>query len=110
VSVELVRLALLMAAVTYPFRAIPLLAARTEQLPRIVLEYLRLVGPSILAALAVANTAFTADADGPSRFYVGIEWLAVGAAVALVRWRRNVLLGIIAASLITAVARAVAVT
>jgi branched-subunit amino acid transport protein len=96
-----------MAAVTYPFRALPLFASRTERMPRIVLVYLRLVGPSILAALAVANTAFTADAAGSSRFYVGIEWLAVGAAVALVSWRRNVLLGIMAAASITALARAV---
>ena len=41
----LVVLALLMAAVTYPSRAVPLLAPAFERLPVRALEYLRLVGP-----------------------------------------------------------------
>jgi branched-subunit amino acid transport protein len=57
-SVHLVGLALLMAAVTYPFRALPLFAPTKDRLPPVVQRYLRLVGPAILAALAAGNTAF----------------------------------------------------
>ncbi len=55
VSVELVLLAVLMGAVTYPSRALPLLAPGIERLPRWALAYLRLVGPAVLAALAAVN-------------------------------------------------------
>jgi branched-subunit amino acid transport protein len=107
-SVELIGLAILMAAVTYPSRALPLLAPGVERLPPIVLAYLRLVGPAILAALAAANTALAVDAAGRPGFHLGIEWLAVGASVALVAWRRNLLLGIAAAVALAAVVRAAA--
>jgi branched-subunit amino acid transport protein len=107
-SLGLVGLALLMAAVTYPSRALPLLAPGIERLPPLVLAYLRLVGPAILAALAAANTALAVDAAGRPSFHVGIEWLAVGAGVALVAWRHNLLLGIAAAVAIAAVFRAIA--
>lgn len=105
-SVNLVGLALLMAAVTYPFRALPLFVP-TKDLPPIVLRYLRLVGPAILAALAAGNTAFVADASGRNVFHVGIEWIAVALAVALIAWRRNVFIGILAAAVFLAVGRAV---
>jgi len=106
-SVNLVGLALLMAAVTYPFRAIPLFAPTRDRLPPIVQRYLRLVGPAILAALAAGNTAFAEDAAGRNSFHVGIEWIAVALAVALIAWRGNVFVGIVAAAVFVAVGRAV---
>jgi branched-subunit amino acid transport protein len=105
-SVQLVGLALLMAAVTYPFRALPLFAPAKDRLPPIVQRYLRLVGPAILAALAAGNTAFAEDAAGRNAFHVGIEWIAVALAVALIAWRRNVFVGVLAAAVLVAVGRA----
>ena len=109
-SIDLVPLAILMGLVTYPARALPLLAARTDRLRPIVLAYLRLVGPAVLAALAAANTVVvvTTLEDGtrvPS-FHVGIEWLAVVACAAIVAWRRNLLLGIVVAVALVAAVRA----
>ena len=106
---DLVPLALLMGLVTYPFRAIPLLAAGAGRLPPRALAYLRLVGPAVLAALAAVNTMVLVETspDGtriPS-FHVGIEWLAVAASVAIVAGRRNLLLGIVAAVALVAGAR-----
>lgn len=106
-SVDLVGLALLMAAVTYPFRALPLLAPTRDRLPPVVQRYLRLVGPGILAALAAGNTAFAEDAAGRATFHLGIEWIAVALAVALIAWRRNVFVGILAAVVLVAVGRAI---
>ena len=54
-SIELVGLAFLMAAVTYPTRAIPLLAPGIERLPPRALLYLRLVGPAVLSSLAAVR-------------------------------------------------------
>jgi len=107
-SLGLVGLALLMAAVTYPSRAVPLLAPGIERLPPVVLAYLRLVGPAILAALAATNTVLLVDAAGRPSIHVGIEWLAVGVGIALVAWRHNLLLGIAAAVALAAVFRAIA--
>jgi branched-subunit amino acid transport protein len=106
-SVHLVGLALLMAAVTYPFRALPLFAPTKDRLPPIVQRYLRLVGPAILAALAAGNTAFIEDAEGHNVFHLGIEWIAVALGVVLIAWRGNVFVGILAASVLVAVGRAV---
>jgi branched-subunit amino acid transport protein len=106
-SVNLVGLALLMAAVTYPFRALPLFAPAKDRLPPVVQQYLRLVGPAILAALAAGNTAFAEDAAGRNSFHLGIEWIAVALAVALIAWRGNVFIGILAAAVLAAVGRAV---
>ena len=106
-SVGLVPLALLMAAATYPFRALPLFAPAKDRLPPVVQRYLRLVGPAILAALAAGNTAFAEDAAGRTSFHVGIEWLAVALAVGLIAWRGHVFIGIFAAAVLVAVGRAV---
>ena len=105
-SLELVGLAVLMAAVTYPSRALPLLAPGIERLPPVVLEYLRLVGPAVLAALAAVNTFVVVDEAGRGNFHVGIEWLAVGLCIAIVAWRRNLFIGLVAAVVLAAVARA----
>jgi branched-subunit amino acid transport protein len=106
-TVNLVSLALLMAAVTYPFRALPLFAPTKDRLPPVVQRYLRLVGPAILAALAAGNTAFAEDSAGRNSFHLGIEWIAVALAVALIAWRGNVFVGILAAAVLVAVGRTV---
>lgn len=106
-SVNLVGLALLMAAVTYPFRALPLFAPTKDRLPPVVQRYLRLAGPAILAALAAGNTAFAEDAAGHNSLHAGIEWIAVPLAVVLIAWRGNVFIGILAATVLVAIGRAV---
>jgi len=92
VSLDLVVLALLMGAVTYPSRAIPLLAPGIERLPPVVIAYLRLVGPAVLAALAAVNALVLVAPDGTPTLHVGVEAVAVAIAVAIVAWRRTLLL------------------
>lgn len=104
-STNLVLLAVLMAAVTYPSRALPLLAPGIERLPPRALQYLRLVGPAVLASLAAANTLVVKAADGTHAFHVGIEAAGVVACLLLVAWRRNLLLGLVAGVAIVALAR-----
>jgi branched-subunit amino acid transport protein len=104
--VELILLAIFMGAVTYPARAVPLLAPGAERLPSSVLEYLRLVGPAVLAALAATATMLVVDDDRVATFHVGIEWVAVVACLVIVRLRGNLFLGLVAAVAITAGARA----
>ena len=106
-SLALVPLALLMFAVTYPSRALPLLAPGLERLPPRALQYLKLVGPAVLASLGVANTLIATADDGSRSIHVGFETLAVIVGVALVVWRRNLFLGILAAVVVVAIARAV---
>ncbi len=106
-SVELVGLALLMGLVTYPSRALPLLAPGIERLPAMVLEYLRLIGPAVLAALAAVNVMVVLNDNGTPAFHVGIEWLAVTLCAALTAWRRNLFIGLIGGVALVAVARAV---
>jgi len=105
-SVELVGLAALMALVTYPSRALPLLVPGIDRLPARALAYLRLVGPATLAALAAVNIMVVVDDTGQRTFHVGIEWIAVGVCVLLVAWRRTLLLGLVPAILIVVAARA----
>ncbi len=105
-STQLVALALLMAAVTYPSRALPLLAPGIERLPPRALLYLRLVGPAVLASLAAANTVLLAAPDGSHAFHVGVEGLGVLLCLALTAWRRNLFLGLVAGVGLVALARA----
>lgn len=104
-SSEVVVLALLMGLVTYPSRALPLLAPGIERLPAPALEYLRLVGPAVLAGLAAVNTIVVVDEAGTPTFHVGIEWIAVAACAALTIWRRNLLIGLVGAVVLVAAAR-----
>ncbi len=97
-TTALIPLAVLMGLATYPFRAVPLLAPGFERLPERVRLYLRLVGPSVLAALAAVNTMVIRDADRQPVFHVGPEWLAVGLCILVVRLRRNLLLGLVLAA------------
>lgn len=99
-------LAVLMAAVTYPFGAIPLLVPQTRRLPQRALIYLRLVGPAILASLAAVSVAVRSGTSGRPELYLGPEWLAVALCVVVVAWRRNLLLGLILAAALMAAARA----
>lgn len=103
---ELVGLALLMGLVTYPWRALPLLAPGIDRLPAGVLAYLRLVGPAMLAALAAVGVAISLDAERHPSFHVGAEWLAV-ALCAVIVWRfRNLLVGLVLAAGLLALLRA----
>lgn len=104
-SLELVALAALMGAVTYPARVLPLVAPGLERLPPRALEYLRLIGPAVLAALAAADVAVALDEARRPSLALGIEWVAVGVGVALVAWRRNLFAGLLAAAALAAVAR-----
>ena len=106
-SSSYVLLAALMAAVTYPFRAIPLLVPQMQRLPPLLQAYLQLVGPAVLASLAAVSLAVTTDDSGKPQLYVGPEWIAVALCVAVVAWRRNLLLGLVVAAGFIAVIRAV---
>ena len=97
-SVELVGLALLMGLVTYPSRALPLLAPGVERLPPAALEYLRLVGPAVLAALAAVSTMVVTADDGHARASTSASsgppsWPVPPSTT----WRRNLLIGLVAA-------------
>lgn len=105
-STELVWLAVVMGAVTFPSRALPLLAPGIERLPSRVRDYLGLVGPAILASIAAVKIMVTTDAVRHPSFHIGIEWLAVGACVTLVVARRGLPAGMVAAAAIAAIARA----
>ncbi len=105
-STELVGLAVLMFLVTYPTRAVGLLTPGMERLPRQALDYLQLVGPAVLAALAAVAVMVATDDSGRPSFHIGVEWIAVLACLAVTAWRRNLLLGLLAAVALVVVARA----
>ncbi len=105
-SLQLVVLAVLMAAVTYPSRAVPLLVPAFERLPPWALEYLRLVGPAILGAIAANETLLRTGPGGTPVLHVGLEALAVLACVGVVAWRRNLFGGLAVAVILIAVLRA----
>lgn len=105
---ELVLLAFLMFVVTYPSRALGLLTPGIDRLPQRALEYLQLVGPAVLAALAAVAVMVVSTDAGP-RFHVGLEWLAVGACLGVVAWRRNLFLGLVTAVAIAIVGRMVGI-
>jgi branched-subunit amino acid transport protein len=96
----------LMWAVTYPSRGVPMLVPGLERLPPRALLYLRLVGPAVLAAIAASQTLVVTGPDGTQGLHVGVETLGVLACVAIVWWRRSLLLGILAAVVLVAVLRA----
>ena len=103
-SGNLVVLAVLMFLVTYPSRAIGLLTPGIDRLPKLALDYLQLVGPAVLAAIAAVNTLF--PTAGSSTIEVGVAWVSVAACIALVAWRRSLFLGLVAAVAIAIVGRA----
>jgi branched-subunit amino acid transport protein len=105
-SIVLVPLALLMAAATYPWRAVPLLAPGIQRLPPQLREYLRHVGPAMLATLAAVSVMVVVDEARTRTFHFGPEWLAVGLCVAIVAARRSLLIGLIVAAVLIAALRA----
>ena len=105
-STQLVLLALLMGLATYPSRALPMLAPGIEKLPPRALQYLRLVGPAVLASLAAANTFVVTSADGVRALHLDVTAAGVLLCVVLTAWRRNLLLGLIGGMALVAVARA----
>jgi branched-subunit amino acid transport protein len=107
VSTALIPLAILMGLVTYPWRAIPLLAPGIHRLPPTVQAYIRLVGPAILASLAAVNTMVVLDSVRHPSFHVGVEWLAVGLCALIVVAHRGLLTGLVLAALLVAVLRGV---
>ena len=104
-STGLVLLAVLMFAVTYPTRALGLLTPGLERLPRVAFDYLQLVGPAVLAAIAAVNVIVVTDDAGTTSFHVGVEWLAVLVCMAITAWRKNLLLGLVAAVALVVIAR-----
>lgn len=108
-STELVLLAVAMFAATYPSRALGLLTPGLERLPRSALDYLQLVGPAVLAAIAAVEVMVRVDTAGAAGFHVGIEWAGVLACLVVTAWRRNLLIGLVVAVAIVAVARALGI-
>ena len=104
-STELVLLALLMFGVTYPSRALPLLAPGIERLPPRALLYLRLVGPAVLASIAATETLVEADETGALSIVLTADVLGVLACVVIVAWRRNLFLGLVAGVALVGVLR-----
>ena len=105
-STELIPLAVLMFLVTYPSRALGLLTPWLDRLPRVGFDYLQLVGPAVRASLAAVAVMVVTDDAGTPSFHIGIEWVAVLACLGVTAWRRNLLLGLVAAVAIVVVARA----
>lgn len=104
-TTDLVLLAVFMFAVTYPTRAVGLLTPGLDRLPKITFDYLQLVGPAVLAALAAVSVMVVVGDDDVPAFHIGIEWVAVLACLAIVAWRRNLFLGLVVAVAIVVIAR-----
>lgn len=102
-------LAVLMFLVTYPSRALGLLTPGLDRLPKVAFDYLQLVGPAVLAALAAVNTVVLEREGQTPTIIVGVEWLAVLACLVITAWRNNLLLGLVAAAVIAAAARAIGI-
>ena len=104
-SNELVLLAVLMGAVTYPSRALPMLAPGIERLPAGALLYLRLVGPAVLASIAASQTLVQGTSEAGYQIVIGVEILGVVACLLVVAWRRNLFLGLLVGVGLVAVLR-----
>ncbi|MFZ9703079.1 MAG: AzlD domain-containing protein [Candidatus Limnocylindrus sp.] len=85
---DLLPLAILGGIGTYAARAVPLLAPGIDRLPAPALDYLRLIGPAVLGAIAAANVFV---ANGSLR--VGPEAVAVVTGAVVGRWRNSLLMG-----------------
>lgn len=96
-----------MALITYVLRAAPLLVPGTDRLPRPMIEYLRLVAPAMLAALAAVSVtvSLAADGAGAPSLRIGVELLAILLAGGIVAARQSLLTALVAAVLLAALAR-----
>src|SRR3954469_4408248 len=101
-TTNLVVLAVLMFAVTYPSRALGLLAPGIDRLPKIVLDYLQLVGPALRLALAAVRVMVIVSDDDVASFHIGIEWVAILVCLGLVARKGNLFLGLVDAGGIVA--------
>lgn len=108
-TTDLVWLALLMALATYPARAIALFVPQMRRLPPALQTYLRLVGPAVLASLAAVTVAVRTDPAGRPSLFLGPDLIAVALCVAIVAWRRNLLVGLILAAGFIALTRALGI-
>lgn len=104
-STDLIPLAVLMFLVTYPSRAVGLLTPGLERLPKVAFDYLQLVGPAVLAALAATSVMVVVNDDDVPSFHIGIEWVAVLACLGLVARKRSLFVGLLVAVAIVAIAR-----
>lgn len=100
-STDLVPLAILGGLGTYAARALPMLVPGIDRLPPVVLEYLRLIGPAALGAIA-ATSVFVQGAS----FTVGPEAVAVFTGAVVGRWRGNLLIGMVVSVLVVLALRA----
>ena len=83
-NTNLVVLAVLMFAVTYPSRALGLLTPGLDRLPKVAFDYLQLVGPAVLAALAAVSVMVVVnDQDVPFSRRAGMAHLLTDEAFAL---------------------------
>ena len=89
-------LAVIMFAFTYPSRAVGLLAPAIDGCRGAAFEYLQLVGPAVLAALAASRHGRASTTAGRS-FTSGCRGWRSASASLLVAWRRNLFLGLVAA-------------
>jgi branched-subunit amino acid transport protein len=105
-STEFVALAVLMFAATYPSRALGLMTPVLDRLPRLAFDYLQLVGPAILTAIAAVSVMTVVDANEDTVFHVGVEWVGVLACMLITARTRNLLLGLVVGVGIVAIARA----
>ena len=104
-TTDLVALAVLMWTVTYPSRGIGLLNPAIERMPRRLLDYLQLVGPAVLGALAAVNTLVVVPAGGRPSLVIGIALPAVAVCLVLVARFRSLFVGLVAAVVIAVVGR-----
>ena len=107
-TASLVLLAVLMAAVTYPSRAIPMLVPGVDRWPPFAIRYLQLMGPAVLASLAAANVAVVTAPDGGRAVTLGVDAIGVVVCVVVTRWRGNLRLGLACAIAVVAAWRAFA--
>jgi branched-subunit amino acid transport protein len=105
VRFDLVPLAILGGVGTYVARALPMLVPGIDRLPPLVLEYLRLIGPAVLGAIAAAAVFVVHNASGTT-LRVGPEAVAVIAGMAFGRWRNSLLLGMAASVMVVLALRA----
>jgi len=95
VTVEVLVLIAAMGALTYALRVAPLLLPLHGEVLDRASPYLRLVAPAVLSALA-ALSALVVTEDGRAILRLDAQVLPILAGLALVAWRGNLALGIVA--------------
>jgi len=74
---------------------VPLLLPLPDEVLERANPYLRLVAPAVLSALAALSALVVAE-DGRAAFRMDAHVVPILAGLALVAWRRNLALGIVA--------------